>query len=88
MTYSVILDRILVIKEEADIGMYVESNYVRGRVLSVGAGTPDEPMQVKVDDIILFDTGRSNKLPFEENLYVIEQKSVIVIENENKTEKI
>ena len=84
MTYSVILNRILVKKEEAEGGFFVEGdNMIRGRVLSVGLGIPDEPMQVKVNDIILFDMGRSNKLPFEDNLYVIEQKSVIVIENEN-----
>jgi len=77
--YSVILNKVLVKKSDIERDIYVEgNNIIRGEVLAVGAGTKDEPM---------FDKNSAIELPFENDLYVIEQQAIIAIEKGDESKK-
>jgi len=86
--YSVILNKVLVKKSDIERDIYVEgNNIIRGEVLAVGAGTKDEPMHIVEGNLVLFDKNSAIELPFENDLYVIEQQAIIAIEKGDESKK-
>jgi len=62
---------------------------IRGKVISVGDGKPDEPMQVEVGDVVWFSKHVGTKLNIERDLskpkkevIIIQQREVVFIDDE------
>ncbi len=49
-----------------------------GRVVAVGAGSKDEPMEVKVDDIVLYGKYSGTEISYENKNYLIMSQSDIL----------
>ncbi len=76
-----------VVKEkEEGIIADVEENIVKGEVKEIGTGLMIDgrstPMQVRPSSQIWFDKRNGLQLPFNENLYVIDQSDIILIEED------
>ena len=86
MNIKPLADRVLVEPKEAETktasGLFIPDNAKEkpqeGKVLAVGPGKKDEPMEVKVGDIVLYGKYAGTEINSEGNSYMIMRQSDIL----------
>ena len=86
MTIKPLADRVLIETNAAETktasGLFIPDNAKEkpqeGKVLAVGPGKKDEPMEVKVGDIVLYGKYAGTEINSEGNSYMIMRQSDIL----------
>ena len=72
--------------EEGTIVSVEEDDIIRGTVKEIGDGNSIDgtfsPMLVRPQNIVWFDKHLATKLPFCDDLYVLDQSSILIIEED------
>ncbi len=79
-------DRVLIEPKEAETktasGIYIpdtaKEKPQQGKVIAVGPGKKDEPMEVKVGDVVLYGKYAGNEVTVEDKKYLIVKQSDIL----------
>ena len=79
-------DRVLIEPKEAETktasGIYIpdtaKEKPQQGKVIAVGPGKKDEPMEVKVGDVVLYGKYAGTEVTFEDKKYLIVKQSDIL----------
>ncbi|MFC2117481.1 co-chaperone GroES [Bacteroidota bacterium] len=79
-------DRVLIEPMEAETktagGIYIpdsaQEKPQKGKIVAVGAGTKDEKMEVKVNDVVLYGKYSGTEINWENEIYLIMKQSDIL----------